>query len=425
MSELDDLLAACVAAPDDDAPRLVWADAIGAERGELVVLQCKLAREDVPPAEAGAMLARVDELLAAHGNAWSGFADTPGVKRCLYRRGFVASVEANVIETPYDALLAAAPLLEALEVKGIGQTIDFRSGSASVGADPLAILAELFAHPMRHRLCAIGIDDAYLFEHVGDGEWDNDLTWRNDEVCQLIASSGRLAGIRAFALHGICGDRGGHDLAGSNMLASIERLAFDAGTLHREVAREVVTAIPNLRALDVGNQVIALRDVVDLLPPSFVELRGGILHDAAVFDRFEAAIAPQIERLAGGFAVRYDRFTRLRCLDVGATAISGPRQGDPEFRRVRDFARSGLPALRELRVFADLSTAELMLIAEAFGPQLACLDLTGKGHLVTPELRACVAGHIRTGPHRKSEAFLEASTNTREPGLGYGIVTLS
>lgn len=420
MSELDDLLAACAAAADDDAPRLVWADAIGGERGELVVLQCKLAREDVPPAEAGAMIARVDELLAAHGHAWSGFAETPAVTRCAFRRGFVESVEANIVEMPLPALLAAAPLLTALELKGIDQIVEYRNGVSRLGPDPIAVLADLFAHPARAQLQAIGIRDAGIFEYTGDSEWDREWTSRGDEACELIASSGQLRGLRAFALRDAFGPRGAHELLSSNMLATIERLAFDVGTMDRSQARELVTAMPSLRALDLGNQAIALGDIIDVLPPSFVELRGGILHDADVFEQFEATIAPQIERLATGFARRYDRFTRLRCLDVSTTAISGPRQGDPNYERVPAFARCSLPMLRELRVFADLSRDELMLIAEAFGPQLACLELTA--HAATSDLRALVAGHIRTGLYHRSGPLLETNTNTREPGLSYGVV---
>lgn len=36
MSQLDDLIAQCQAAPDDDTPRLLWAQTVGGERGELV-----------------------------------------------------------------------------------------------------------------------------------------------------------------------------------------------------------------------------------------------------------------------------------------------------------------------------------------------------------------------------------------------------
>ncbi|MBA3499354.1 MAG: hypothetical protein H0T65_03220, partial [Deltaproteobacteria bacterium] len=47
-----EILAECAANPDDDAPRLVWADLVGGERGELVVIQCDLARGGLTAAEA-------------------------------------------------------------------------------------------------------------------------------------------------------------------------------------------------------------------------------------------------------------------------------------------------------------------------------------------------------------------------------------
>jgi hypothetical protein len=73
MSRLDDLMAQCVAAPDSDAPRLVWADAVGGERGELVVLQCRLASGVVSDRdEWRALRARERELLAANSAEWSG-----------------------------------------------------------------------------------------------------------------------------------------------------------------------------------------------------------------------------------------------------------------------------------------------------------------------------------------------------------------
>jgi uncharacterized protein (TIGR02996 family) len=48
MTDFDALLAAVIAAPDDDGPRLVLADYLiqrGDPRGELIVVQCKLARD--------------------------------------------------------------------------------------------------------------------------------------------------------------------------------------------------------------------------------------------------------------------------------------------------------------------------------------------------------------------------------------------
>jgi uncharacterized protein (TIGR02996 family) len=63
---------ACAANPNDDGPRLVWADAVGGERGELVVIQCDLARGELTPAESRARRSRERELLDRNAVAWAG-----------------------------------------------------------------------------------------------------------------------------------------------------------------------------------------------------------------------------------------------------------------------------------------------------------------------------------------------------------------
>jgi uncharacterized protein (TIGR02996 family) len=48
------LRAETLAHPDDDSPRLVFADAIAGKRGSLVIVQCDLARGELTPAESRA-----------------------------------------------------------------------------------------------------------------------------------------------------------------------------------------------------------------------------------------------------------------------------------------------------------------------------------------------------------------------------------
>jgi len=43
MTMLDALIAEIQTAPDGDAPRLTWANTVGGERGELVLVQFRLA----------------------------------------------------------------------------------------------------------------------------------------------------------------------------------------------------------------------------------------------------------------------------------------------------------------------------------------------------------------------------------------------
>jgi len=86
-----ELLAAIYAQPDDDAPRLVYADALqerGDPRGELIALQIRLATEAGEPA----MRVRERELLREHGDAWLGALAPIVVAPFAFERGFLAMV---------------------------------------------------------------------------------------------------------------------------------------------------------------------------------------------------------------------------------------------------------------------------------------------------------------------------------------------
>lgn len=85
--ELDHLLAAIYAAPDDDGPRLVYADALlerGDPRGELIALQCRgeLDRDQKR---------REKELLEVHGKAWLGDLAPIVMGGYRFERGFLAA----------------------------------------------------------------------------------------------------------------------------------------------------------------------------------------------------------------------------------------------------------------------------------------------------------------------------------------------
>ena len=66
MQALTDLMASIQAAPDDDGARLVYADLLSAQsdpRGELIQLQCRLARDELTGAERTRMRTRENALL--------------------------------------------------------------------------------------------------------------------------------------------------------------------------------------------------------------------------------------------------------------------------------------------------------------------------------------------------------------------------
>src|SRR5436309_3641087 len=81
--------------PDDDGPRLVYADWLDdhgdPERAEFVRAQCAL--EAMPPEDAGrpGLQRRAQELLGRHGKGWASVLPG-GVEDWTFRRGFIEEV---------------------------------------------------------------------------------------------------------------------------------------------------------------------------------------------------------------------------------------------------------------------------------------------------------------------------------------------
>jgi len=144
------LLDAIVANPDDDEPRLVYADMLesrGDPRGELIQLQCRLARAPDPELQA-----RVDELLQHHSRAL--LADLLALRLGAtfeFARGFVRTMAAQFPAATVHAaaLLERAPLLEVLALTVHGQ-LD-RMQLARPDSDVVLARASSLAIRGRHR----------------------------------------------------------------------------------------------------------------------------------------------------------------------------------------------------------------------------------------------------------------------------------
>jgi len=117
------LLDAIRDAPDDDGPRLAYADALtqrGDPRGELIVVQCQLAA--LPAADdprRPALARREHALLRKHGRGWR---RVPYVDAPVMRRGFVEEVRVRAAAdfiANADAIFAAAPLVRDVHVIGL------------------------------------------------------------------------------------------------------------------------------------------------------------------------------------------------------------------------------------------------------------------------------------------------------------------
>lgn len=112
----DELLARIYDAPDDDGPRLVYADWLMSNddpRGELIALQCRTAETDDRKTKVAE-----NKLIKQHGAAWT--ARLPKcVSKSIFRRGFVDEIDVDlhaVGEGDARAIFEGAPLLRRLRV---------------------------------------------------------------------------------------------------------------------------------------------------------------------------------------------------------------------------------------------------------------------------------------------------------------------
>ncbi|MEO8698793.1 MAG: hypothetical protein ABI867_02085 [Kofleriaceae bacterium] len=403
----DVLLEQIAAAPDDDQPRLVWADAVGGERGELVVIQCELARGGLARDAAIARRQREAELLAQHAAEWTaGFAGL--AQRPTFRRGFVerAFVDAAAFPEQADALVAAAPLLRELDVFGL------QHGESS--EELLGLLSRMLASPRFAMLTGLRFDrvgrtyerdsdmSPFVFESVGSG------------VLKLLVETGSLTHLRTLALRQCAlGNQDLAALAASPDLAAIRELdvGFQQVENYVAVAGEGVRAILDspylaaLEALDVADLLgtaawtsfgrqgrddqrrraleQARLDVELFAHPRILGLRSlGLAACGLIEESIDALVAAP--------------FSRLAKLDLsGNRVVAGSlaRLGAaPGFAHLEDLAThtpsawanvAGFPALKVLRLRGQnlAPDAVLDLLASPLAERLEVIDLRGNAGL--------------------------------------------
>ncbi len=108
MTHHDAFLQAILEAPDDDTPRLVYADWLTDQddpRGEFIRVQCRLARMDAADPGRPVLEARERELLARHQDEWLGPL-CPLLSRGTFRRGFL-----DVVAVPARVYLEQAAII--------------------------------------------------------------------------------------------------------------------------------------------------------------------------------------------------------------------------------------------------------------------------------------------------------------------------
>ncbi|MCU0702651.1 MAG: TIGR02996 domain-containing protein [Fimbriiglobus sp.] len=172
-------LAAIVAAPDDDLPRLVYADWLDEqgqpERAEFIRVQCELERCGPDDDRRAALRSRESALLRRHLEAWAGELRTlPAVSEWHFRRGFLhrVTVVAQRFGQIAESLFRLAPTVRALEftqgsgsVEGLLRTPQLAkigelglSRMCTCGRCPILIeLRNLFASPLVANLTRLAL----------------------------------------------------------------------------------------------------------------------------------------------------------------------------------------------------------------------------------------------------------------------------
>ena len=226
MSEREQLLAAVCANPDDDTPRLVFADWLE-ENGEpdrAAFIRAQIRFAQMPTDDPGwyAAEAAVRTPWKSHTGRWQAeLPELPGVLWGEYRRGFVAEAHVPDPETflrEGDRIMAAAPVAEVrfgawsnfavvAECPALANLRRLRLGHSRLLSDD--DLRPVFESPHAPRLTLLHV----AFENLGPG------------AARALAACSHLTGLRELM---ICGNRLGDEgliaLAGSPHLTGLRAI---------------------------------------------------------------------------------------------------------------------------------------------------------------------------------------------------------
>lgn len=368
------LLDAVIEAPDDDAPRLVYADWLqhhGDPRGELIQLQCQLAA--VPDDDRRRQI-RIAEnkLLEAHAEEWTRplHALLPAASHFhrntfTFVRGFVEEVTLGLSALPHLAALAeAAPLLRRLKLVSDGV----------LGAPiPRPHLAGALASPVFRQLRRLELA----------------LPGGGNRLALDVAAAPTLGELRELRIAAsvsaeqtmyfesprvdlVLDDTGARALAGSPHLAKLERLDLTGNRLTIAGVRAIAAGPWRLRELLLAHNALDASGLLGAPEALARALDGPALASLEVLSLEGTTLAaPAVDEL-----VRCPALAHLRELDLERCHI-GP---DGAAALCQSFA---LPALRRLRL-------ERNHLCDAGAIALAgCAALAG--------LTSLEAGHNRIG----------------------------
>ncbi len=240
------LLDAVLAAPDDDAPRLVYADWLqerGDPHGELIAMQCRpeLYEHDV--------VDRIWRLEQAHRTAWLEQLPLSSLAPMHFVRGFVERFELTAESwiRHGEALCARTPVRELL-VRRVDRLADVLATPATARVRTL----ELRDESLRHERLA-GLDRVPSLPRL-----ETLVLWRcslNDRCLRALASWAGAAPRRLVLDKNPFHGRGLGDLLGSPFAARLEDIGLDFVRVG-DPAAESLAALSSLRRLSLAGTEI-------------------------------------------------------------------------------------------------------------------------------------------------------------------------
>ena len=402
---MDQLLEACIAAPDDDAPRLAWAKQVGGERGELVSIQCALARGGLARDVAIAHRRREAELLERNESKWAGLEGLSDA--FLFRRGFVdeAIVDARKFAEKGEPLFAAAPLLRCVELVGLDD------------GDPgeiVRLLSAALASPWFKRVRTLRLDRVGRTVETDSDMHPRDFRSAGSEALAQVIASGSLQTLQGLQLPRCCLSSSDIErLAASKEAAGLAELDLRHQGVDRYVGlypgsvQRIVDSpnLPHLESLDIGSALghasgntpaqrkeasrkqAKERDPLLLQHPRIRQLRRlGIANSGFADEMIDALAEAQFERLDWldvsrndifpedfrriGAAPGYDRLVEL--------VFNGPSKYVFSAKIAEALgAATRLPALRVLRLRNCLmdEAAARALLSSPLARRLELIDL--------------------------------------------------
>lgn len=341
-------LQAIAANPDDDAPRLIYADWLeeqGDARGEFIRLQCQL--ETLAPYEPRAtkLAQRVIELQREFGQGWIEPIASVGALQVGFRRGFVdeATLRGETFCFQTREIFEAAPLLQTIDflvepgtLESICQTPQFRKlrglqlKHTPLEESDVRLIAENL-YESRARFLGFSVTKlnsraaAELARHASL-EFIETLELNYNEIRQngarALFESPNLASLKRIDLRSNrIGRIGFESLAHSTCMKQLEQIDISENGIDPAWIAELRTtkAFENLRGLDLSQNGIKPAGVRHLIEcPFIVNLERLDIRSTGVCDpgAIIFASSPRCENL-----VRLDLHSNL-ISDTGATALA-------------------------------------------------------------------------------------------------------